>query len=58
MLILDINLPFHRHVNMDFWPGFCAKAGVFCMGEVFSGDTQPEYVSLRLLFHHPQFCAT
>ncbi|TFK42785.1 glycoside hydrolase family 13 protein [Crucibulum laeve] len=25
------------HVQMDFWPGFCAKAGVFCMGEVFGG---------------------
>ncbi|KAF9532429.1 glycoside hydrolase family 13 protein [Crepidotus variabilis] len=28
-----------KHVNMDFWPDFCGKAGVFCMGEVFSGNT-------------------
>lgn len=27
-----------RHVQMDFWPTFCAKAGVFCMGEVFGGN--------------------
>ncbi|EIN07658.1 glycoside hydrolase family 13 protein [Punctularia strigosozonata HHB-11173 SS5] len=27
-----------KHVNMDFWPGFCGKAGVFCIGEVFDGD--------------------
>lgn len=26
-----------KHVNVDFWPPFCAKAGVFCMGEVFGG---------------------
>ncbi|TFK67893.1 glycoside hydrolase family 13 protein [Pluteus cervinus] len=26
-----------KHVNMDFWPGFAAKAGVFCIGEVFGG---------------------
>lgn len=26
-----------RHVHVDFWPTFAAKAGVFCMGEVFSG---------------------
>ncbi|KDQ60585.1 glycoside hydrolase family 13 protein [Jaapia argillacea MUCL 33604] len=27
-----------KHVNADFWPGFCGKAGVFCMGEVYDGD--------------------
>jgi len=27
-----------KHVNMDFWPQFCSKAGVFCMGEVFGGS--------------------
>lgn len=32
-----------RHVQMDFWPQFCAKAGVFCMGEVFGG-LEVEYV--------------
>ncbi|KIJ17255.1 alpha-amylase [Paxillus involutus ATCC 200175] len=26
------------HVNIDFWPGFCAAAGVFCIGEVFNSD--------------------
>ncbi|KAF8644131.1 hypothetical protein AX16_008659 [Volvariella volvacea WC 439] len=26
-----------KHVNMDFWPDFASRAGVFCMGEVFSG---------------------
>lgn len=31
-----------KHVNIDFWPGFCGKAGVFCMGEVFGGaDVDP-----------------
>ena len=29
-----------RHVNIDFWPGFCAAAGVFCIGEVFSEDVK------------------
>lgn len=27
-----------KHVQMDFWPTFCSKAGVFCMGEVFGGQ--------------------
>ncbi|KAL0947268.1 hypothetical protein HGRIS_013390 [Hohenbuehelia grisea] len=27
-----------KHVNKDFWPGFCKAAGVFCIGEVFGGD--------------------
>ncbi|KAG6874321.1 hypothetical protein C0995_001546 [Termitomyces sp. Mi166 len=31
-----------KHVEMDFWPMFCAKAGVFCMGEVYGGsDVEP-----------------
>lgn len=29
--------PLLRHVQMGFWPQFCTKAGVFCMGEVFGG---------------------
>ncbi|KAH0584101.1 hypothetical protein H2248_009671 [Termitomyces sp. 'cryptogamus'] len=33
-----------KHVQMDFWPTFCAKAGVFCMGEVF-GDNSIEPVA-------------
>jgi hypothetical protein len=27
-----------RHVQMDFWPGFCSSSGVFCIGEVFDAD--------------------
>ncbi|KZT44175.1 glycoside hydrolase family 13 protein [Sistotremastrum suecicum HHB10207 ss-3] len=27
-----------KHVNADFWPGFCQAAGIFCMGEVFGND--------------------
>ncbi|THV08060.1 glycoside hydrolase family 13 protein [Dendrothele bispora CBS 962.96] len=26
-----------KHVNKEFWPGFCESAGVFCIGEVFGG---------------------
>ncbi|KAJ2931426.1 hypothetical protein H1R20_g5722, partial [Candolleomyces eurysporus] len=26
-----------KHVQKSFWPSFCGKAGVFCMGEVFGG---------------------
>lgn len=26
-----------KHVQKSFWPTFCKRAGVFCMGEVFSG---------------------
>ncbi|KAF5324747.1 hypothetical protein D9611_004519 [Ephemerocybe angulata] len=26
-----------KHVQKSFWPTFCGKAGVFCMGEVFGG---------------------
>jgi alpha-amylase len=29
-------LTFFRHVNINFWPTFCASAGVFCIGEVMS----------------------
>ncbi|KAN0075281.1 glycoside hydrolase family 13 protein [Tylopilus felleus] len=29
-----------KHVNIDFWPGFCAAAGVFCIGEVFSENIE------------------
>lgn len=27
-----------RHVEKDFWPGFASAAGVYSIGEVFSGD--------------------
>ncbi|KXN90497.1 Alpha-amylase 1 [Leucoagaricus sp. SymC.cos] len=33
-----------KHVQMDFWPQFCAKAGVFCMGEIF-GDVDVEPIA-------------
>ena len=32
------NFPAAKHVNNDFWGGFCAKGGVFCIGEVFGDD--------------------
>ncbi|BFZ54533.1 hypothetical protein PYCC9005_001570 [Savitreella phatthalungensis] len=32
-----------KHVRKDFWPAFIAASGVFCIGEVFSGD--PNYLS-------------
>ena len=35
-----------RHVNMDFWPTFCAKAGVFCIGEVFGSDIECVFLFL------------
>lgn len=33
-----------KHVQQPFWPGFCAAAGVYCVGEVFDGD--PAYTCL------------
>ncbi|KAL5360126.1 glycoside hydrolase superfamily [Aspergillus floccosus] len=27
-----------KHVEKDFWPGYNSAAGVYCLGEVFSGD--------------------
>jgi len=33
-----------KHVQKSFWPTFCGKAGVFCMGEVF-GDVEVEPVA-------------
>ena len=32
-----------KHVNKDFWPGFVRAAGVWCVGEVLSGN--PSYLS-------------
>jgi alpha-amylase len=29
-----------KHVRKDFWPGFCAASGVFCIGEVFGDDIE------------------
>jgi alpha-amylase len=28
-----------KHVQKDFWPGFNDAAGVYCIGEVYDGDT-------------------
>ncbi|KAF8894428.1 glycoside hydrolase family 13 protein [Infundibulicybe gibba] len=58
-----ISISFSRHVNMDFWPGFCAKAGVFCIGEVFGGidvDSVAQYQgpqSLDSVLHFPMYTA-
>lgn len=27
-----------KHIQPDFWPGFCGAAGVFCIGEVYGDD--------------------
>ncbi|EEB09577.1 alpha-amylase Aah4 [Schizosaccharomyces japonicus yFS275] len=27
-----------KHIRKDFWPEFCSAAGVFCMGEMWSGE--------------------
>lgn len=32
-----------KHVEKDYWPGFVSAAGVYAIGEVFSGD--PNYLS-------------
>ncbi|PQE16480.1 Acid alpha-amylase protein [Rutstroemia sp. NJR-2017a BBW] len=32
-----------KHVRKSFWPGFVRSAGVWCMGEVLSGD--PDFLS-------------
>ncbi|KAJ3574561.1 hypothetical protein NP233_g1694 [Leucocoprinus birnbaumii] len=52
-----------KHVQVDFWPQFCAKAGVFCMGEVFSGvevDPVAEYQGpqgLDSVLNYPMYSA-
>ncbi|KAL2826137.1 glycoside hydrolase superfamily [Aspergillus cavernicola] len=32
-----------KHVEKDFWPGFCSAAGVYTIGEVWDGD--PDYLA-------------
>ena len=32
-----------KHVEKEFWPGFSAAAGVYCIGEVFDGG--PDYLA-------------
>lgn len=51
-----------KHVNTDFWPGFCASAGVFCIGEVFDADPAQasEFQgpnSLDSILHYPMYNA-
>lgn len=51
-----------KHVNKNFWPVFCAKAGVFCIGEVFGSDVN-EAASLQgpdaldSVLHYPMYNA-
>ncbi|KIY43712.1 glycoside hydrolase family 13 protein [Fistulina hepatica ATCC 64428] len=48
------------HVNRDFWPTFCSKAGVFCMGEVY-GDSIDEVApwqdALDSVLNYPMYNA-
>ncbi|KAF9001959.1 glycoside hydrolase family 13 protein [Cyathus striatus] len=52
-----------KHVQMDFWPNFCEKAGVFCMGEVFGGidvDSIAQYQgpqALDSVLNYPMYSA-
>ncbi|KIJ69594.1 glycoside hydrolase family 13 protein [Hydnomerulius pinastri MD-312] len=51
-----------KHVNIDFWPGFCASAGVFCIGEVFGSDIDEAALyqgpdSLDSILHYPMYGA-
>ncbi|KII88904.1 glycoside hydrolase family 13 protein [Plicaturopsis crispa FD-325 SS-3] len=49
-----------KHVNVEFWPSFAQKAGVFTMGEVLDSDVvlpasyQP---SLDSVLHYPAYFA-
>ncbi|KAF9228592.1 alpha-amylase [Gyrodon lividus] len=51
-----------KHVNIDFWPGFCAAAKVFCIGEVFGSDINESALyqgpnSLDSILHYPMYGA-
>ncbi|TFY81305.1 hypothetical protein EWM64_g2707 [Hericium alpestre] len=49
-----------KHVSADFWPGFCGKAGVFCMGEVFGDDiaTASQYQdAMDSILNYPMYDA-
>ncbi|KAH0830442.1 glycoside hydrolase family 13 protein [Lanmaoa asiatica] len=50
------------HVNIDFWPGFCAAAGVFCIGEVFGSNVDDTAVfqgpnALDSVLNYPMYTA-
>ncbi|KAL5529439.1 hypothetical protein ACEPAG_5424 [Sanghuangporus baumii] len=51
-----------KHVNDGFWPGFCASAGVFCIGEVFDADPADALMyqgsdALDSILHYPMYNA-
>ncbi|KAG1748968.1 glycoside hydrolase family 13 protein [Suillus paluster] len=51
-----------KHVNIDFWPVFCDKAGVFCIGEVFGSDVDGASLfqgpnSLDSILNYPMYAA-
>ncbi|KAG6334459.1 hypothetical protein ID866_4637 [Astraeus odoratus] len=51
-----------KHVNIDFWPVFCGKAGVFCIGEVFGSDVSEAASfqgpnALDSVLHYPMYYA-
>jgi len=50
-----------KHVNINFWPTFCANAGVFCIGEVMSDiDAAAPYqgpTGLDSILHYPMYYA-
>ncbi|KAG1759096.1 glycoside hydrolase family 13 protein [Suillus occidentalis] len=51
-----------KHVNIGFWPVFCGKAGVFCIGEVFGSDIDAAAVyqgpnALDSILNYPMYTA-
>ncbi|KAH8108459.1 alpha-amylase [Phellopilus nigrolimitatus] len=51
-----------QHVDIEFWPGFCASAGVFCIGEVDDADASQAAPyqgknSLDSILHYPMYNA-
>ncbi|KAJ8584457.1 glycoside hydrolase family 13 protein [Rhizopogon salebrosus TDB-379] len=51
-----------KHVNIDFWPVFCGKAGIFCIGEVFGSDIDDAALyqgpnSLDSILQYPMYTA-
>jgi glycosidase len=49
-----------KHVEKDFWPGYNDAAGVYCVGEVFSGDpayTCPYQNYLDGVLNYPMYAS-
>ena len=47
-----------KHVQKSFWPGYNTAAGVYCVGEVFSGDpayTCPYQSYLDGVLNYPMY---